>query len=217
MCGDTFGLLPKLPTGAVGAVITDPPYGVSVDEYGGFVHRAKDSEWDGAVPYDLLPEFLRVASGGVLWFGSATKIAEAYARFDEAPHRQLIWAPSFKLGHFSAQGIAYRFQPIYTWRLPKKHDGPVWDVLDTPTERGNWWKHDCTKPLELMRALVGFAPSGATVIDPFAGSGTTLVAAQATGRHFLGFEKDAKYVAVANARLSGEVPRDGEAIEKAAA
>jgi len=61
-----------------------------------------------------------------------------------------------------------------------------------------------------MRKLVGFAPTGGVVLDPFAGSGSTLVAARDAGRHFLGFEIDAAHVEVCNARLAGEVPCDAD-------
>ena len=119
----------------------------------------------------------------------------------QVPERELIWAPRFTLSHVAANGMAYRFHPLYAWRLPKKHDGPVWDVLDTPTETGNWWRHPCTKPVALMEQLCKIAPEGGVILDPFAGSGTTLLAARLTGRHFLGFEKDPSYCDIVRCRL----------------
>src|SRR5207244_2445243 len=133
--------------------------------------------------------------------------------FNPAPERALIWHPPFIQRSASSNGMFYKFHPVYCWRLPNQHDGPGRDVLNANTEGDHWWDHPCTKPVELMRQLCGFAPADGIVLDPFAGSGSTLVAAQSTGRHYLGFESNAEYVAVANARLAGEVPRDGEAIE----
>jgi DNA modification methylase len=62
--------------------------------------------------------------------------------------------------------------------------------------------HPTVKPVELMRWLLRLAcPPGGVVLDPFAGSGSTGVAALAEGRRFLGVEQDAGYVRVACARL----------------
>lgn len=64
--------------------------------------------------------------------------------------------------------------------------------------------HPTQKPLELMRKLVrDFCEPNALVLDAFAGSGTTGVAALQLGRRFIGFELDAKYHEIARRRLSG--------------
>lgn len=49
--------------------------------------------------------------------------------------------------------------------------------------------HITQKPLLLLRQLIGITASGATVLDPFMGSGTTGVAAVLEGRRFIGIEK----------------------------
>jgi len=64
--------------------------------------------------------------------------------------------------------------------------------------------HPCPKPVELMRVLVAAAtPPGGLVLDPFAGSGTTLVAARRCGRAAVGVELDPRYAALARRRLQG--------------
>jgi site-specific DNA-methyltransferase (adenine-specific) len=70
------------------------------------------------------------------------------------------------------------------------------------TQRAN--DHPTVKPLELMRHLVRLVtPPGGTVLDPFAGSGTTLLAAQAEGFEWIGIEMDPHYVEICEARLNG--------------
>lgn len=63
--------------------------------------------------------------------------------------------------------------------------------------------HPTQKPLKLMAALIELTTQpGQIVLDPFAGSGTTLLAAKQLNRHFIGFELDATYARTAKDRLS---------------
>ena len=63
--------------------------------------------------------------------------------------------------------------------------------------------HITAKPLELARQLVRLVPEGATIFDPFAGSGTFLVAAKERGVNWLGCECSPYYHDVATERLNG--------------
>ena len=63
--------------------------------------------------------------------------------------------------------------------------------------------HPTVKPLVLMRWLTRLlCPPGGTVLDPFAGSGSTGAAATLEGRRFIGIERDERYVPVARARIA---------------
>lgn len=68
--------------------------------------------------------------------------------------------------------------------------------------------HPTVKPLKLMSYLItlGSRP-GDTVLDPFCGSGTTIVAAEMLGRKGIGIEREAEYVEIAQARLEHEKSR----------
>lgn len=71
--------------------------------------------------------------------------------------------------------------------------------------RGNF--HPTVKPVELMRWLVRLVtPPGGTVLDPFAGSGTTGMACRYEQRAFLGIEREADYVAIAQRRIDAVTP-----------
>ena len=64
--------------------------------------------------------------------------------------------------------------------------------------------HPTVKPVDLMRHLVRLVtPTGGTVLDPFLGSGTTAIAAELEGYAWIGIEREAEYVAIAEARLNG--------------
>lgn len=71
------------------------------------------------------------------------------------------------------------------------------------TERAARNPHPTVKPVDLMRWLVRLVtPSGAVVLDPFAGSGTTGVAAAIEGVRFIGIEREADFVEIARARIA---------------
>lgn len=64
--------------------------------------------------------------------------------------------------------------------------------------------HPTVKPVDLMRHLVRLVtPPGGVVLDPFLGSGTTAIACELEGFDWIGIEREAEYVAIAEARLNG--------------
>ena len=67
--------------------------------------------------------------------------------------------------------------------------------------------HPTVKPLALMRWLVRLVtPTGGLVLDPFTGSGTTGMACAAEGLRFLGIEREAEYIAIAERRIASIAP-----------
>jgi site-specific DNA-methyltransferase (adenine-specific) len=72
-------------------------------------------------------------------------------------------------------------------------------------KRGNF--HPTVKPIELMRWLIRLVvPINGTVLDPFLGSGTTGVAARLEQRAFIGIEREAEYIAIAERRIAAAAP-----------
>jgi len=70
-------------------------------------------------------------------------------------------------------------------------------------ERGEGNVHPTVKPIALMRWLVRLVtPKGGNVLDPFCGSGTTLLAAHLEGFDYLGIEREAEYVEIIRKRLA---------------
>jgi DNA modification methylase len=67
--------------------------------------------------------------------------------------------------------------------------------------------HPTVKPVDLMQWLVRLiTPKGGTVLDPFMGSGSTGIAADREGMHFIGIEQDDSYAAIARKRIVGDCP-----------
>jgi DNA modification methylase len=193
--GDCRDVLPERD-----AVVTDPPYGVNARQRDHAKNEGPVLDWDAEYPHDVINREVQ-KGGSVLAFGAATTIARELAAFTRTP-RVLIWSPRFKLGMLAKDGMAFRYHPIYAWGV--RAIGPtVRDVFDESTEAGNWWNHPATKPVRLMTALVSLTTG--TVLDPFMGSGTTLVAAKGLGRKAIGVELDERYCEIAARRCSQEV------------
>jgi site-specific DNA-methyltransferase (adenine-specific) len=80
------------------------------------------------------------------------------------------------------------------------------DVWRIPPERASRVGHPAPFPVELPRRLIElFTYKGDVVLDPFIGSGSTAVAAVRTGRHYLGYDLDPAYIALAEARVAADV------------
>ena len=79
------------------------------------------------------------------------------------------------------------------------------DVWEIPAESARRVGHPAPFPVELPERLIHlYTYAGDLVLDPFLGSGTTAVAAVRTGRHYVGYDTDPSYVALAERRVSDE-------------
>lgn len=101
---------------------------------------------------------------------------------------------------YSDSGGASRFFPVFKYQAKApKRERPVIERED-----GTKIQHNTVKPLALMEWLVSLiVPPGGVVLDPFAGSGTTLQAATNKGFHPIGIEADTDYIQLIHQRMEG--------------
>lgn len=96
---------------------------------------------------------------------------------------------------------------LYRDRLPKfRNKGKmIFNCIDWPRDNENEKLHPTQKPVELLKTLIEiFTDEGDVVIDPVAGSGSTLIAAQRLKRKAYGFEIKKEFYTKANAWLQSE-------------
>src|SRR5205807_5297857 len=106
-----------------------------------------------------------------------------------------------------------RYQDLTESLTPEEDVWYVPRVCGTFKDRAGW--HGCQMPEQLLGRIIKVSSHpGDLVLDPFAGSGTTLVVAKKLGRRWLGFELSTHYAAQVQARLDAAAP--GQPLEGAA-
>jgi DNA modification methylase len=81
-------------------------------------------------------------------------------------------------------------------------DNPVWDIPNVKAGHPEKTEHPCQFPIELAeRCILAMTDPGDFVLDPFVGTGSTLIAAAKHGRCGVGFEKEASFALMANNRI----------------
>ena len=182
--GDCREILPQL--GRFDLLLTDPPYGHGDKWQGGTWGAAqmyKDAmQWDQCTPAeDLISLILSAAPVGIVWGGNYFRLPlsrcwlswEKTSRMDTLADFELAWTSMDR--------------PCKAFREDRNPDGKR--------------QHPTQKPLSLMRWCLTFAPDAKTILDPFAGSGTTLLAAKLEGRKAVGIEISEEYCEIAANRL----------------
>ena len=211
--GDCLEVMPTLEANSVDTVITDPPW---MDYQTGWYDA---SEWHQPIvavePQYYMPEFYRVMKN------------------DTA---MLVWCrwDSFELHAQAARDAGFVVRNCVVWAKPNHTAGDLDGNLGNKHEmavfavKGNWKRHDkrevnlwdeehlftrayrdhpTQKPVHLMRrSVVTTTMQGATILDPFMGSGTTGVACRMEGRNFIGIELDAHYYRIAERRIANAQP-----------
>lgn len=234
--GDGLAVMKQLADGSVGAVITDPPYcsGAATEAgRGSATHQGLRSETMRAGRFDwfdadnmttsglvwLMREIAVEASrilpptGSLLVFCDWRMVTSLAPAMESAGFRQrnlLVWDK----GHF---GCGSGFRPQHeiiihlTKRAPEFHAADVGNVLRSKRVDSGDRDHPTEKPVDLMRQLIRVAaPPGSVILDPFAGSGTTGVAALCEGRRAVLIEREAAYCDIARRRCR-EAVRDEKA------
>lgn len=207
--GDCREILPALIGADVEAIITDPPYNTINRDTAGLrkIHKGRaDSE-----PVDiesLAPVFARLARGSVYvwcaqeqlsrWLrafqreGMTTRTGVWWKTNPSPMNGEHLWLSAIELCAFARhKGATFNLHCV----------APVWRF---PIAAPNG--HPTPKPIPLMAELVSASTRSADlVLDPFAGSGSVLIAAKNLGRRAIGIEIEERYCELAAERLSQNV------------
>jgi DNA modification methylase len=195
--GDCRDILPYLPK--VDLVLTDPPYGIEMDKgftgFGGFGEpiarkRYENDKWDSKRPdqdtFNLLLDKTRLA----FIFGG-----NFFADMLPQGRHWIVWDKLNTMPSFGDCELVWtNVDRKSVKKITREYNG----LLGKEEAR----QHPTQKPMSIMgRILETYSLITDTILDPFMGSGTTLVAAKQLGRKAIGIEIEEKYCEIAVKRL----------------
>lgn len=212
--GDSRQVLATLGRDAIDLIVTDPPYGQNyLSNRGG--NHAKISGDDGTLdvpavlsqacrilrrgrhayvfgPSNLVEGTPLAAAVELIWDKQVVGMGDLslpWSRSHE-PITFAVYEPSKANRDKGYGGLAARLRQGSVLRVPRTNGAAT-------------RRHPTEKPVQLLRHLIESSSVwGETVLDPFVGVGSTLVAARAEGRRAIGIEIDEKYCEIAAQRLS---------------
>jgi len=228
VCGDSLEVMSHLPSNSFELIFTSPPYNLR-NSTGNWVKDSRGSKWasstlresgyeeyDDNMPHDeyvkwqrdCLSEMLRlIADTGAIFYNHKWRV-QAGLMQDRSdivsgfPVRQIIiWKRkggiNFNDGYFlPTYEVIYLIAKKHFKLAPKANAlGDVWDIAQ---DRGN--PHPASFPVELADRVVS-STTADIVLDPFAGSGTTAVAAIKNNRRFVCIEKSSSFCSMAEQRI----------------
>jgi DNA modification methylase len=203
--------LATLEDDSVDCVVTDPPYGEGFESVRPTNNPVFDDEPEDtfALLDRVFNDLQRVCKANAhlyVFFSMShyeeiTSLAGEYFEVEDTP---LIWAKNNHAPNAPGNGgfkknYAQKYEPILHLRMPKGdgralNGGVSPNLLEHSLPDTADRRHDTQKPRSLLRELIqNSTGKHEKVCDPFAGSGSTLLAAAACGRHYAGFELDGDY------------------------
>jgi DNA modification methylase len=194
--GDCISVMPTL--GRFDACICDPPYGIFKKTGADGKMFGKETIYstdDKAAGWDVRPgpetfAAIMATKRYVVWGGNY------FADIMGASPGVMIWHKKTGNNSYADCEIAWT-NATGTTRIFEHQ----WCGAFKDSERGQRAVHPTQKPVALMEWCLGFLPDAKTILDPFMGSGTTLVACQRMGRAGTGIELDPEYFDIACRRV----------------
>jgi site-specific DNA-methyltransferase (adenine-specific) len=204
--GDCLSILPRLPARSINFILTDPPYITRYRSRDGCTIANDDNDAWLKPAFVEMHRVLARDSFCVSFYG--WPCADRFVMAFRAAGFRIVGHLVFPKRYTSAEKfLRYQHECAYLLAKgdPQEPRYTIGDVIDW-TYSGNRL-HPTQKPLSVLLPLVDtFSAYGELVLDPFAGSGSTLLAARSLGRRYLGIELDARHHATAVQRLEGESP-----------
>ena len=144
-------------------------------------------------------------NNSIVWFKPNAQPNISCRLFTESTEH-LIWATKNGNGKKWKFNYEWSKNHVYDSINPKgKQTRNVWSIPLTPKSEKWAGEHPTQKPVELLRRIIlSSTDEGDTVLDPFAGSGTTLIVAKDYGRNSIGIEINKKYVDIIKKRIQKE-------------
>jgi len=180
--GDCREIAPTL--GRFDLLLTDPPYGLGTKLHGGS-WGSKDETWDYERPN--MNALIEQCDKACIWGGNYFPLSVSRG--------WLVWIKPDANGSIGKAELAWTNEDRIIHYISHT-------IAATNAERNG---HPTLKPLRVMTWCLGLFPAALTILDPFAGSGTTGRAAKDLGRKAVLIEREERYCEISARRCSQEV------------
>ena len=216
--GDCLDVLPTLAAGSVDAVITDPPYGIAYasswkTRMNGEPRNTRANFGSDVFNADWIPDaYYLLKEDAYLYCFTRWDVIhlwrDAFIAAGFRVGQRLVWNKQHwgmgDLRHYGSQTedvlVVYKGAPaMFYGGTGRRGNLFSFNKMFLPEGQVD---HPTQKPVALMAEFVRDSTAmGATILDPFCGSGSTGVACVQTGRRFIGIEIDPGYADIARARI----------------
>jgi site-specific DNA-methyltransferase (adenine-specific) len=187
-------------------LVTDPPYGISHTGTGNYINGIRSPKWVDGIKGDsnanLRDEVL------LLWQDRAAIVFGTWRveKPKKTQHRLIWWKKGMSPGIGNSPFMSQDEEIYILGKGFLKSSPPFRSVIETKEARSVEVAkigHPTPKPIGLMEKLIERCPDG-VIADPFAGSGSTLIAARNLGRKAIGVELEEKYCEIIASRLANQ-------------
>jgi site-specific DNA-methyltransferase (adenine-specific) len=167
-------------------IVTDPPYGINMKPYvnkGVRHHRPLEGDHNQAL------------AAWVLQLSPMKIVFGAHAFWHLLPQGGRLWCWDKRTNDNADRMFGHNFELAWG-NIPGKQHQMIRIMHGGVVNADGWGMkrvHPTQKPVAVMKKIISQCPQGFTIVDPFAGSGSTLLAALDEGRRAIGIELDQQY------------------------
>lgn len=209
--GDCIEVMKAMKPNSIDAIVTDPPYGIGFDYSGNREpHNSPKDYWHWLFPiYEHMMSLLKPGGFFAIW-QAALYFRHFWDWYGDNIH---IYASCKNFVQLRKTPINYGFDPV----VMKYKDGAKPLRPGKPKRSIDYFvantagiisdisrpekSHPCPRPLDAVIEIIdNFTLPGGIILDPFLGSGTTMIAANKCGRKCIGIEKEPEYIEIAKRR-----------------
>jgi len=209
ICEDCIEVMKEIPESSIDLIVTDPPYFLPAVHYNTRKRFSRNFADLGILEHffkDVFKEFQRITkpTGRLYVFCDGQSYPLFYYHlYPFCKHvRPLIWNKKTSINGYSWR---HQHEIIIFAEMPEvkktpSGDGDVLECSAVPVEKRT---HPAEKPIKLLESLIlKSTKEDDVVLDPFAGSGSTLLACVHTNRRYIGIEKATEYYKIAKRRIA---------------
>ncbi len=190
--GNCFDIMKDIPDNAIDLIITSPPF---IEEELLSFNEKKDY-------YEVIKDFISLSMKKSKWmfmFNSSKRMIDLCRLTN--PRFILIWNKKFTLSPF-------KYEPIFLYTQDPNESiwgrGKIFTTCLSYSVKLKNKEHINENPIKLYETLIKLYKKAEIILDPFLGSGTSIIAAKKLGKHYIGIDINPTYCEIARKRILEE-------------